>query len=80
LFTDADCTLLKGWITAMSSQFTTEKLLLGYGGYEKIEKSFLNKLIRLRLYLQQFNIFHGQKQDFPIWCRKKFSLKKRRVF
>jgi hypothetical protein len=33
----------KGWITAMSSQFTTEKtIVLGYGGYEKIEKSFIN--------------------------------------
>jgi hypothetical protein len=31
----------KEWITAMSSQFTMQNYCVGYGGYEKIENSFL---------------------------------------
>ena len=48
LFTDADSyPTSKDWITAMTSQFTLHKtIVLGYGGYERIAKSFLNKLIR----------------------------------
>ena len=63
LFTDADCyPTSKEWITAMSSQFTMQKtIVLGYGGYEKIANSFLNKIIRFETLLRQFNIFHGQK-------------------
>lgn len=48
LFTDADCyPTSKDWITTMSSQFTMHKnIVLGYGAYEKISNSFLNKIIR----------------------------------
>lgn len=48
LFTDADChPTSTEWITAMTSQFTMNKtIVLGYGGYEKIERSLLNKIIR----------------------------------
>jgi glycosyltransferase involved in cell wall biosynthesis len=53
LFTDADCyPTSKEWITTMSSQFSREKtIVLGYSGYEKIERSFLNKLIRFETLL-----------------------------
>lgn len=53
LFTDADCyPTTKEWITAMSAQFSKEKtIVLGYSGYEKIERSFLNKLIRFETLL-----------------------------
>jgi hypothetical protein len=36
-------------------------IVLGYGGYEKIANSFLNKLIRFELYSLQCNISLGQK-------------------
>jgi hypothetical protein len=39
-----------------------ETIVLGYSGYEKIEKSFLNKLIPETL-LTAIQYFHGQKQD-----------------
>ncbi len=48
LFTDADCyPASKDWITTMTSKFDDKKkLILGYGKYKSIKKSFLNKLIR----------------------------------
>lgn len=48
LFTDADCyPTSPNWIKEMSSHFTLKKtIILGYGAYEKINNSFLNKLIR----------------------------------
>tara|TARA_R110000868_G_scaffold147359_5_gene368812 strand:+ start:742 stop:1854 length:1113 start_codon:yes stop_codon:yes gene_type:complete len=48
LFTDADCKPLSNlWIKEMTSHFTDEhSIVLGYSGYSKIKKSFLNKLIR----------------------------------
>jgi hypothetical protein len=64
LFTDADATTSKGWITAMSSQFTRKLLCVGYGGYEKIEKSFLNKLIRETL-LTAIQYFSWAKAGLP---------------
>ncbi len=53
LFTDADCQpLSKYWIREMSSQFSPSKtIVLGYGAYIKIKKSFLNKLIRFETFL-----------------------------
>ena len=53
LFTDADCyPTSKDWIREMSSNFTTEKtIVLGYGAYEKVPGSFLNKLIRFETLL-----------------------------
>jgi len=48
LFTDADCKPeSKEWLALMSSQFSADKeIVLGYGAYETVEKSFLNKIIR----------------------------------
>jgi glycosyltransferase involved in cell wall biosynthesis len=67
LFTDADCyPTSKDWITAMSSQFTMQKtIVLGYGGYEKIAKSFLNKLIRFETLLTAIQYFSWAKAGQP---------------
>ncbi len=53
LFTDADCEpVSKLWIREMSSQFSkTKTIVLGYGAYRKVKKSFLNKLIRFETLL-----------------------------
>jgi glycosyltransferase involved in cell wall biosynthesis len=67
LFTDADCyPTSKDWITAMSSQFTMQKtIVLGYGGHEKIAKSFLNKLIRFETLLTAIQYFSWAKAGQP---------------
>jgi glycosyltransferase involved in cell wall biosynthesis len=48
LCTDADCIpMSKKWVNFMSACFADNKsIVLGYGAYEKIDNSFLNKLIR----------------------------------
>lgn len=48
LFTDADCMPKSvNWITEMSALFSDKKrIVLGYGKYQKIKGSLLNKLIR----------------------------------
>lgn len=53
LFTDADCyPTSKNWITEMSSNFTMQKtIVIGYGAYEKVANSFLNKIIRFETML-----------------------------
>ena len=67
LFTDADCyPTSKEWITAMSSQFTMQKtIVLGYGKYEKIAKSFLNKIIRFETLLTAVQYFSWAKMGHP---------------
>ena len=67
LFTDADCyPNSKDWIKEMSSQFTTEKtIVLGYGAYEKIAGSFLNKLIRFETMLTAVQYFSWAKIGQP---------------
>ncbi len=67
LFTDADCyPTSKGWITAMSSQFTMQKtIVLGYGKYEKIPNSFLNKTIRFETLLTAIQYFSWAKIGRP---------------
>jgi glycosyltransferase involved in cell wall biosynthesis len=67
LFTDADCyPTSKEWITAMSSQFTMQKtIVLGYGGYEKIANSFLNKLIRFETLVTAIQYFSWAKIGLP---------------
>ncbi|MFV8370237.1 glycosyltransferase [Flavobacterium sp. LB2R40] len=67
LFTDADCyPTSKDWITAMSSQFTMQKtIVLGYGKYEKIANSFLNKLIRFETLLTAIQYFSWAKIGHP---------------
>ncbi|HAT80893.1 MAG TPA: glycosyl transferase family 2 [Flavobacterium sp.] len=67
LFIDADCyPASKDWISKMSSQFTTNKtIVLGYGGYEKIPHSFLNKIIRFETLLTAVQYFSWAKIGMP---------------
>ncbi|MEL1254959.1 glycosyltransferase [Flavobacterium sp. DGU38] len=67
LFTDADCyPTSTEWITAMSSQFTMNKtIVLGYGGYEKINRSLLNKVIRFETVLTATQYFSWAKTGLP---------------
>ena len=67
LFTDADCyPTSKEWITAMTSQFTMNKtIVLGYGAYEKTERSLLNKIIRFETVLTAVQYFSWAKTGLP---------------
>ena len=67
LFTDADCyPTSNNWITEMTSQFTTEKtIVLGYGAYEKITGSFLNKIIRFETLLAATQYFSWARKGNP---------------
>ncbi|RXR29399.1 glycosyltransferase [Flavobacterium piscinae] len=67
LFTDADCyPTSKEWIKEMSSNFTLKKtIVLGYGAYEKIPGSFLNKLIRFETLLTATQFFGWAKIGKP---------------
>ena len=67
LFTDADCypTSTK-WIAEMSSHFTMQKtIVLGYGTYEKVPKSFLNKIIRFETLLTAVQYFSWARIGKP---------------
>ena len=67
LFMDADCyPATKDWITTMSAQFTMHKtIVLGYGAYEKIANSFLNKIIRFETMLTAVQYFSWAKIGHP---------------
>lgn len=67
LFTDADCyPATPEWITQMSSQFTMSKtIVLGYGAYEKVKNSFLNKIIRFDSLLTATKYFAWTKTGMP---------------
>ena len=67
LFTDADCyPASKDWITKMSSNFTMNKtIILGYGAYEKVKNSFLNKIIRFDSMLWASQYFAWAKLGKP---------------
>ena len=67
LFTDADCKPgSKNWIKEMSSFFNEKKqLILGYGAYEKIENSLLNKLIRFETLVTAIQYFSYSKIGIP---------------
>lgn len=67
LFTDADCyPKTTEWIKEMTSQFTTQKtIVLGYGAYEKIKGSFLNKIIRFETLLTATQMFAWAKTGKP---------------
>ena len=67
LFTDADCKpVSKQWIKKMSSHFSNKKsIVLGYGAYVKINKSFLNKLIRFETLVTAINYFSFAKLGMP---------------
>lgn len=67
LFTDADCyPVSKQWINEMSSHFThTKSIVLGYGAYEKVKGSLLNKLIRFETMLTAIQYFSWAKAGSP---------------
>src|SRR5690606_19950607 len=67
LFTDADCyPISKHWIKNMSSNFTLKKtIVLGYGAYEKVKNSFLNKIIRFETLLTATQYFAWAKIGKP---------------
>lgn len=67
LFTDADCyPETENWLTEMSSHFSFKKtIVLGYGAYEKVEGSFLNKLIRFETLLTATQYFAWAKLGKP---------------
>lgn len=67
LFTDADCYPISDqWIKEMSSHFTQQDtFVLGYGAYEKIKNSFLNKLIRFETLLTATQYFGWAKVGKP---------------
>lgn len=67
LFTDADCyPTSTEWIKEMSSNFTLKRtIVLGYGAYEKIPNSFLNKLIRFETLLTATQYFGWAKSGKP---------------
>lgn len=67
LFTDADChPNSPHWIKEMSSQFTMNKtIVLGYGAYERVANSFLNKIIRFETMLTAVQYFGWAKSGRP---------------
>ena len=67
LFIDADCyPSSKDWITTMTSQFTMQKtIVLGYGAYEKVANSFLNKITRFETMLTAIQYFSWAKIGQP---------------
>lgn len=67
LFTDADCKPVSSkWISTMTAHFNeTKKIILAYGAYQKIKKSFLNKLIRYETLLSATQFFSYAKMGLP---------------
>ncbi len=67
LLTDADCKpLSRYWIKQMTSYFDEKKsIVLGYGAYEKIKYSFLNKLIRFETLLTAVQYFSYALMGLP---------------
>lgn len=67
LFTNADSQPVSNeWIQDMSACFTNEKsIVLGYGSYSKIKKSFLNKLIRFEALVTAIQYFSFAKAGIP---------------
>jgi glycosyltransferase involved in cell wall biosynthesis len=67
LFTDADCKpVSKYWIHDMCAHFNKENsIVLGYGAYSKIKKSFLNKLIRYETLVTAVQYFSFAKAGIP---------------
>ena len=67
LLTDADCQpSSENWISEMSSHFTLKKtIVLGYGAYDKIAGSFLNKIIRFETMITAVQYFSWAKVGKP---------------
>jgi len=63
VLTDADCKpISSNWITEITSHINGEKeIILGYGAYQKIENSFLNKLIRFETLITAIQYFSYAK-------------------
>lgn len=67
LFIEPDCyPISRNWIRLMSNSFTEKKtIVLGYSGYEKVKKSFLNKIIRLDSILETIQYFSWTEAEYP---------------
>ena len=67
LFTDADCKPASNqWISEMIGCFSKDyQIVLGYGGYAKVKKSFLNKLIRFETLMTATQYFSYSKLGQP---------------
>ncbi|QXP61377.1 glycosyltransferase [Olleya sp. HaHaR_3_96] len=67
LFTDADCQPLSNqWIKQMSANFSEKgTIVLGYGAYNKVKNSLLNKLIRFETLLTATQYFSFAKIGIP---------------
>jgi glycosyltransferase involved in cell wall biosynthesis len=67
VFTDADCyPVSNDWLLQISSQFTKDKtIVLGYGAYEKVKNSFLNKIIRFDAVVNVTQYFSWAKLGKP---------------
>ena len=66
LFSDADCKpVSQEWISEMVSHFSHKQIILGYGAYEKIKHSFLNKLIRFETLMTAIQYFSYAKVGMP---------------
>jgi glycosyltransferase involved in cell wall biosynthesis len=67
LFIDADCKPTSNeWISIMTSNFTKEKsIVLGYGAYDKVKNSLLNKIIRFETLMTAVQYFSWAKIGSP---------------
>lgn len=67
LFTDADCKpVSNNWIQEMTAHFNENtQIVLGYGAYKRIKKSFLNKLIRFETLITAIQYFSFAKIGIP---------------
>lgn len=67
LFIDADCRPVSDqWIFRMAAGFSNQKeIVLGYGAYEKISSSWLNKIIRYETLLTALQYFGYAKNKNP---------------
>ncbi len=67
LFIDADCTPNSThWIATMGAHFTQAKtIVLGYGAYQRVKGSFLNKLIRFDTLFTAIQYFSWAKTGRP---------------
>jgi glycosyltransferase involved in cell wall biosynthesis len=66
LFTDADCKPKSdNWINLMTHHLVKKDLVLGYGAYQKIAYSWLNKLIRFETVMTALQYFSYAKIGLP---------------
>lgn len=67
IFTDADCVPASPkWLRHMAGSFVAKKeIVLGYGAYQKIKGSFINKLIRFETLMTAIQYFTYAKAGRP---------------